>query len=168
MIENWHLAQMNVAHARYQPEDERMRGFMEQLDTINALAEQSPGFVWRLQSDSGNATDILVSDDPLFLVNMSVWKDVDSLFDYVYKSAHRQIMIQRRQWFEKPAAMYQVLWWIPADHTPSPQEGLDRLQQLQEKGPTREAFGFKSVFPPPGNSGESGDMHPEPYCSGWD
>ncbi len=168
MNKNWHLAQMNVAHARFQPDDHRMRGFMEELDNINALAEASPGFVWRLQSDSGNATDILVNDDPLFLINMSVWQDVDSLFDYVYKSAHRQIMIQRRQWFEKPENLYQVLWWIPGNHEPTPQEGLDRLKRLQDNGPTKAAFGFRSVFPPPDTQGEADDLYPDPYCSGWD
>ena len=110
----FHLAQINVARALAPLDDPRLAGFVARLDEINALADRSPGFVWRLQSDSGNATDIQVSDDPLTIVNMSVWRDLDSLFAYVYRSDHLQVMAQRRQWFEKPAG---ALTW--AAYSPS-------------------------------------------------
>ncbi len=168
MKQHWHLAQMNVGTALYPPEDERLGGFMGKLDEVNALADQAPGFVWRLQSESGNATDIDVGGAPLFLVNMSVWTSAEALFEFVYKTAHRQIMVQRRQWFEKPVDLYQVLWWVPAGHTPQPQEGLDRLEELKRNGPSVRAFNFKTKFPPPDAQGEPTDLAPEPYCSGWD
>ncbi|MEM7283012.1 MAG: DUF3291 domain-containing protein, partial [Pseudomonadota bacterium] len=153
---------------RYLPEDPRMADFMNRLDEINGLAEQSPGFVWRLQSDSGNATDIQIDENPHLLVNMSVWANVESLFEYVYKTMHRNVMIRRREWFEKPVALYQALWWIPKDHRPTPEEGLAKIQYLQDNGPSPGAFTFKSTFPPPGSDHDSGDLSPEPYCSGWD
>ena len=167
MNEQWQLAQMNVGTVLYPPDDPRLDGFMSRLDEINALAEQSPGFVWRLQSDSGNATDIDVGGPELFLVNMSVWETAEHLFGYVYKSMHREVMVQRRQWFEKPANMYQVLWWVPAGHLPTAEEGLERLALLQKNGPNESAFNFKSRYPAPGNSEGPSDLKPEPYCEGW-
>lgn len=145
----YHLAQMNVGTAVGPMDSPAMAGFMARLDEINALAESAPGFVWRLQSESGNATDILVSDDPLFIVNMSVWEGVEALFDYVYKSEHTKVMARRRHWFHKHARAYQVLWWVPVGHLPTPQEGLERLRHLQENGPGPYAFTFKERFPPP-------------------
>lgn len=164
---DWHIAQINVATALYPIDDPRLADFMNSLDEINALAESSPGFVWRLQSDSGNATDIQVTEDPRFIVNMSVWRDVESLFDFAYKSAHRLVMVRRREWFEKPEGAYQALWWVPADHLPSAEQGLARLQRLNSNGPGPQAFTFKSKFPPPDRSGAPEDMQPDPYCVGW-
>lgn len=164
---DWHLAQINVATALYPLEDPRMAEFVARLDEVNALAEASPGFVWRLQSGSGNATDIQVGDDPRFIVNMSVWQTVESLFDYAYKSAHRLVMAKRRQWFERPAEAYQVLWWVPAGHEPTTEEGLERLQHLQRHGPSPTAFTFKQRFPPPGSAGTPEGLEPAPYCVGW-
>lgn len=163
----WHLAQMNVGRILYAPDDPRMDGFMNRLDEINALAEASPGFRWRLQSDSGNATDIIVTDDERLLVNMSVWATVDALFEYVYRSDHRAVMVGRRQWFEKPESPFQVLWWVPAQHEPTPEEGLARLEHLRREGPTPEAFTFKTQYPAPGIAGGPQDLQPEPYCNGW-
>ncbi|MFK7974542.1 MAG: DUF3291 domain-containing protein [Halioglobus sp.] len=167
-MQHWQLAQINVGTIKYAPEDPRMSGFMDRLDEINALAEASPGFVWRLQSDSGNATDIDVGGEPGFLVNMSVWESTESLFEYVYKSMHREVMVGRRQWFERPAALYQVLWWVPAGHQPTPDEGLERLALLQENGPTAQAFSFKEPFGPPGTADRPDGQAPDPYCAGWD
>lgn len=149
MPEGWHIAQINVGTTRYATDDERLHGFMSRLDAINALADGSPGFVWRLQSDSGNATDIDVGGDPKFIVNMSVWKSIDALAEYVYRSAHREVMINRREWFERPEGAYQALWWVPAGHRPEPEEGLERLDVLRRDGPTALAFTFQKTFPPP-------------------
>ncbi|TWB20613.1 uncharacterized protein DUF3291 [Nitrospirillum amazonense] len=165
----WQLAQMNVGTALYAMDDPRIADFVNQLDEINTLAEGSPGFVWRLQSDSGNATDILVSDNPRFLVNMSVWASAEALFDYVYKSAHRTVMARRREWFERPIDMYQVLWWVPAGHRPTPQEGLERLAHLERHGATPHAFTFKQKYPyPAAPPAAPEDMAPEPHCVGWE
>lgn len=163
----WHIAQLNVGRAVAPPGSPELAGFMAALDRINALAESSPGFVWRLQSSSGNATDILVSDDPRFLINMSVWSSVEALFGFVYRSGHTDVMKRRREWFEKPAEAYQVLWWIPAGHIPTVQEALERLAQLRREGPTERAFTFSRRYPPPGENGSPDGLKPEPYCSGW-
>ena len=148
-MQDWHLAQANIARAVAPMDDPAMADFMAQLDAINALADRSPGFVWRLQSGSGNATDIAVTDDPLVILNMSVWESVDALFDYVYRTAHTPVMARRREWFEKPSKPHLVLWWVEAGHRPSVEEALTRLEMLAERGPTPDAFTFKQRFPAP-------------------
>ena len=163
----WHVAQMNVGTVRYPTDDPRIAEFMNQLDAVNALADAAPGFVWRLQSSQGNATDILVSDNPLFLVNMSVWQDVESLFDFVYRTSHRLVMAKRREWFERPEGAYQVLWWVPAGSIPTPREGLERLSHLEHNGPSPHAFTFRQKYPHPGVAQPPQDMQPQPYCVGW-
>jgi len=166
-MSGWHIAQMNVGTVRFPTEDPRLAGFMNRLDEINALAEASPGFVWRLQSDQGNATDIVLTDNPLFLVNMSVWESVEALFAFVYRTSHQGVMAQRREWFERPDEEYQVLWWIPAGTTPTPQDGLERLRHLQQHGPSPHAFTFRQKFAPPDVSAQPEDMQPQPCCVGW-
>ena len=127
----WQVAQLNIATALYPMDDQRISRFVEQLDDINALADNSLGFVWRLQSESGNATDIVVDDNPMLIVNMSVWRDVEALFEFAYKTAHHQVIADRRQWFKRPDGAYQVLWWVRAGHQPSVDEGMAKLQLLQ-------------------------------------
>jgi heme-degrading monooxygenase HmoA len=166
----WHLAQLNVAKALFPLDDPRIAEFMEALDGVNALADGSPGFVWRLQSDQGNATDIRAGDDPSLIVNMSVWESAEALFDYVYKTPHRLVMARRREWFARPAGAYQVLWWVEAGHRPTVEEGLERLRRLDARGPTAGAFTFKQKYPPPGSAGPAAgprDLRPEPHCVGW-
>ena len=148
-MQDWHLAQANIARAVAPMDDPAMADFMAQLDTINALAERSPGFVWRLKSDSGNATDIPVTDDPLEILNMSVWESADALFDYVYRTAHTPVMARRREWFEKPTRPHLVLWWVEAGHRPDVAEAVEKLDVLAKKGPTPDAFTFKHRFPAP-------------------
>ncbi len=138
----YHLAQINIAQAKDQMESDVMKGFVERLDEINALAEASPGFIWRLQDESGNASEIQVFDDPLLLINMSVWQDIDSLKHYVYRSAHVDLLRDRDAWFNKTVQAHQALWWVPAGHVPSEREGVERLQHLQQHGPTAMAFTF--------------------------
>ena len=145
----WQVAQMNVATALYPLDDLRLGEFMARLDEVNALADNSPGFVWRLQSDSGNATDIQVNDNPYLLVNMSVWRDIESLFDFTYNSAHKLVMAKRKEWFEMPSGAYQVLWWVAAGHVPTTEEGTEQLRRLDRDGPGPDAFTFKKRFPPP-------------------
>ncbi len=148
-MHDWHLAQANIARAVAPMDDPALADFMAQLDAINALAEESQGFVWRLKSESGNATDIPVTDDPLEILNMSVWESADTLFDYVYRSAHTPVMARRREWFEKPDRPHMVLWWVEAGHQPDVAEALMRLDLLAERGPTPGAFTFKQRFPAP-------------------
>jgi hypothetical protein len=159
----WHLAQINVAYAVAPLDSPQLADFMAALDPINALADQSPGFVWRLVGGGGNATDVTVDGKPGLLVNMSVWTSPESLFDFVYKTAHTKIMARRREFFHK-AEVFLVLWWVPAGHIPTVQEAMTRLEHLRAHGPTPEAFTFKQRFPPPGTAGDPVNMRPEPYC----
>jgi len=123
--------------------------FVAQLPPINALAEASPGFVWRLQSESGDATSIKVYDDEFIIVNLTVWETVEALRQYVYKSAHSGVMRDRRRWFEKFDGPYYALWWVPAGHLPGTEEAKERLDHLREHGDTAYAFSFKQAFPQP-------------------
>jgi hypothetical protein len=160
-----HLAQMNVGTSLYDLDHPGMADFMNNLDRINALAEATPGFVWRLKGEGNNATDIKPGDDPRFIVNMSVWESVEALFDYVYRSDHRAVMVRRREWFAKPDSPYMVLWWVKEGSIPTVEEGLARLGHLTEHGPTPFAFSFKSMFPPA--EAAPVDLKPEPFCVGW-
>jgi hypothetical protein len=166
-MSEFHIAQMNVGHAAHPLGDPRMKDFMENLDRINALAEASPGFVWRLKDESNNATGIKLTDDPSFIVNMSVWASVEALFEFVYRTDHTAFLVRRREWFRKPEGPIQAMWWIPAGTVPTTAEGLARLARLAAEGPTASAFTFKHRFPPPGMAGPVTDMKPEPYCVGW-
>ena len=145
----FHLAQVNIARARFPIDDAGMADFMNQLDEINALAEQAPGFVWRLKDESGNATNFQPYDDPRIIINLSVWKSVDALFDFVYKTAHAKVMRRRYDWFEKPNTAHMCLWWTPADEHPTTLDGTTRLLHLSQFGPTGSAFTFKERFPAP-------------------
>ena len=145
----YHLAQINIGRALAPLDDPLLAGFMSRLDDINALADASPGFVWRLQSDSGNATDIQAFSDPRMLINLSVWESLESLFDFVYRSGHTAVMAQRREWFETSGSPYMALWWVSAGHQPSVEEALGRLEHLERHGPTPEAFTFKQHFAAP-------------------
>lgn len=164
----YHIAQMNVATALYELDQPGMKDFVERLEAVNALAEASPGFVWRLKDEAGDATGIKVSDEPRLIVNMTVWESIEALFDFVYRSAHTKVMARRREWFERPERAYQALWWVPAGHVPSVEEGLDRLDRLRRNGPTADAFTFKERFPSPAGDGADGDgIAPEDCCVGW-
>ena len=160
-----HIAQMNVATALYDLDQPGMADFMGNLDRVNALAEASPGFLWRLKGEGNDATDLRASDDPRFIVNMSVWASIEALFDFAYRSDHRAIMVRRREWFAKPEGPYQVLWWVAPGAFPSVDEGLARLRHLAERGPTPRAFTFKTAFSV--SEALSFDIRPEPYCVGW-
>ena len=127
-------------------DDPIMTDFVAQLPSINALAEETPCFVWRLQSEGGDATSIKVYDDDMVIINMTVWESVEALREYIYKSAHSAVMRDRRRWFEKLDGPYYALWWIPAGHLPDPQEGKERLEYLRKHGDSAHAFSFKNVF----------------------
>lgn len=145
---HFHLAQLNIAHTRFAVDDPGMAEFMAALERINALAEATPGFVWRLQSESGNATDIQAYEDPRLLVNMSVWESIDALRGYVYQSEHVDFLRRRKEWFEAAETPFQVLWWVAVGHTPTVGEAKERLEYLTLHGPTAYAFTFRSPFSP--------------------
>jgi Domain of unknown function (DUF3291) len=144
-----HLAQINVARMLYPIDHAGMAAFVRALDPINALADGAPGFVWRLQDESGNATAFNPFDDPMTIVNMSVWASIEALFDFVYQTDHIAILRQRKAWFEKPPEAHMALWWIPAGTLPTVQEGKARLLHLRAHGPSAFAFSFKRRFTPP-------------------
>ncbi|MCI0576711.1 MAG: DUF3291 domain-containing protein [Chloroflexi bacterium] len=143
-----HVAQINIARMNAPLDDPIMAGFVGRLDEINALADRSPGFVWRLQTDAGNATYLRPYDDERIIVNMSVWESIPHLKEYVYRTAHAGLVRQRRDWFEKIPDAYVALWWVPAGHVPGVDEGKKRLAHLEKHGPTPIAFTFKTTFPP--------------------
>ena len=146
-MSSYQLAQLNIAKMKFAIDDPDMADFVARLDDINALADAAPGFVWRLQTDDGDATgiDYFGSDS---LVNMSVWQDVDSLHAYVYRSAHSQVMALRKQWFERMTEVYSVLWWIAEGHIPTLEEAASVSTACVSKGRCAQAFTFKQVFAP--------------------
>jgi Domain of unknown function (DUF3291) len=147
-MSRYQLAQLNIGIATAPLDSDVMADFMNNLDRINALAESSPGFVWRLKADDGNATSLRPIDDKT-LVNMSVWTDAQSLSAFVFRSGHVEFMRRRREWFERMPEAYLVLWWVPEGHIPSTDEAVARLTHLRKHGATPHAFNFRSVFPPP-------------------
>ena len=145
----FHLAQINIARLIAPLDDPRIASFVAQLDEINALAESSPGFIWRLKTPSGNATEIPYNDDPFIIPNMSVWESIEALQQFVYKSRHVHVFRDRAKWFEKaPKPMY-CLWWVPAGHIPSMEEARERLEHYQLHGATPYSFWFSQPFPAP-------------------
>lgn len=149
MKKRYHLAQVNIARARASLDDEVMQSFVARLDEINALAEASPGFVWRLQSEEGQSSSYLRPyEDERMLVNMSVWESVEALKDFTYRTVHKELLRDRGNWFEKFEGAYLALWWVPEGHTPGIDEMKKRLAHLEEHGPSQYAFTFKTVQPP--------------------
>jgi hypothetical protein len=144
------LAQVNIARAHAPIDDPLMAGFVARLDQINALAESSPGFIWRLKTDEGNATALQVYDDERILFNLSVWESPQHLRQFVYRSAHAEVMKQRKEWFERFREAHMALWWIAPGHIPTIAEAKERLTYLQLNGETEFAFSFASLFPAPG------------------
>ena len=148
----FHLAQVNVARARGEMTDPVMAEFVALLPDVNALADQSPGFVWRLQTEDGDATAVRPYEDARILINLSVWTDLHALRAYVYGSAHAAVMRRRREWFERFDRLYVALWWVPGGHRPSVGEAVARLAQLEQHGPTPMAFSFAAPFGPDGRA----------------
>jgi heme-degrading monooxygenase HmoA len=144
----YHLAQFNVATMRFPLDHPEMREFVAQLDTINRLADESPGFVWRLQDTSGNSTAMRPMGERV-LLTMSVWESIDALHAYTYRSDHRKLFAARKNWSEPTGQRDLVLWWTPAGEIPSVEEAQTRLEQIRLFGPCQGAFDFKHRVPPP-------------------
>lgn len=130
-------------------DSQELEGFVERLAPINALADDSPGFVWRLQTEEGDATAIRAFDDDRLIVNMSVWTSLETLSDFVYRSAHVEVMRRRREWFHSMAEPFMTLWWIPAGTIPTLEEAEERLHHLRAHGPSPRAFTFRDPYPNP-------------------
>lgn len=166
LTDHWHLAQINIGKLVAPQGDLRVQPFFDALDWINALADASPGFVWRLKDETGNAMGISYSPDPLLAVNMSVWRDADALFDFVYRSAHTPAMARRRDYFQRLEGSFQALWWVEAGTVPTVSEGLSRLWLIDRFGSCPQAFTFKARFPAPDEAGLPIDHQPDPWCVG--
>lgn len=147
--ENYNLAQYNVAKLVAPLDDARLDDFRANLDRINEVGDRSPGFVWRHQNADGNSTGTRVGDDPLVVINFTVWESIEALFEYTYHSDHVEMFRRRREWFEEHDGPYLVFWWVAAGHIPSVHEAEERLAHLREHGPTPHAFTFKQRFGPP-------------------
>lgn len=142
---NYELAQLNVGKIKYAKDSPEMAEFIGALDYINSLAEQSAGFIWRLQDDTGSAMSFTLFDDET-LPNLSVWRDRESLFSFVYQTAHTDYLARRKEWFHMPTEGHMVLWWVPRGHQPTLDEAAKHLNYLRENGPTPIAFTFKRAF----------------------
>ncbi len=149
MKTQFHIAQVNIGKIRAPLDDPMLSGFVARLEDINALADSNPGFVWRLQTDAGNATSFRPYDDDRILVNMSAWATPEDLRDFVYRSAHSEVMRQRKSWFERFDGMYYALWWVPVGHIPTIDEAKDRLDHLRRHGESAHAFTFAKLYPAP-------------------
>ena len=142
----YHLAQINIARIQAPLDDPSMKDFVDNLQKINALGHDTPGFVWQLLSEEGDSTAFRVFDDERIIINMTVWESVEALFEFSYRSEHVEFFRRRREWFAKLDQVYLALWWIPAGHHPTPEEAKEKLAYLEAHGPTPLAFTFKQRF----------------------
>jgi hypothetical protein len=142
----YYLAQVNIGRILGPIDSPVMADFVANLNPINELAEKSNGFIWRLKDDTNNATSIKIYDDDFIIVNMSVWKNIETLFEYVYKSNHVEFFKRRKEWFEKMPQMHMALWYVPIDKHPTVEEAVERIDYLRAHGETPYAFSFKKKF----------------------
>jgi Domain of unknown function (DUF3291) len=149
-VRGYDLAQVNVARLRAPLDSPDLAGFVAALDPVNALADAAPGFVWRLQTEDGDATAFRAFDDDNLLVNLTVWESIEALAEFVYRSAHVAVMRRRGEWFDRMAEAYLALWWVPAGTVPTVGDAEARLAHLRRHGPTAEAFTLRAPFPAPG------------------
>ncbi|CAD5110038.1 DUF3291 domain-containing protein [Zestomonas carbonaria] len=149
MTRKYHLAQINIARTREPLDHPLLKDFVDQLDAVNALAERSPGFVWRLQTEEGDATSIQAFDDPLIIVNMSVWESFEALKTFVYSGEHLRVLRNRGAWMDKLSTPALALWWIPAGEIPTLESAKAALHLLERQGPSPEAFTFAKPYPEP-------------------
>ena len=148
-LRHYHLAQVNIARMVAPLDSPVMAEFVAPLPVVNALADRSPGFVWRLKTPEGNATAVEAYDDPLILFNLSVWESVEALKQFTYTSGHRGPLRDRAKWFERPTQAHLALWWIPTGHLPGVREAVERLEFRRAHGDTAVAFSFAKPYPAP-------------------
>ena len=141
-----HLAQLNIAKAKYSLEAPEIKEFVDNLEPVNNLAESSNGFIWRLKDESGDATDIQAFSDPNIIVNMSVWDSVDALKNFMFRTHHRDFLRRKKEWFHNIPEDSYVLWWVPVGHIPTVEEAVEKLAYLRSNGDSPNAFSFKSNF----------------------
>ena len=158
---SYELAQVNIGRLQFPLDSPEFKDFVDALDPVNAVADAAEGFVWRLKSDTGNATDVPVLGDDWLIINMSVWRDTNTLTAFMYQGQHRELLARRREWFERMREAMTALWWVPAGHRPTVAEAEERLLHLREHGPTPYAFTLRTSFPAQGAEPTAPDNIPE-------
>ncbi|WP_066981216.1 DUF3291 domain-containing protein [Streptomyces sp. NRRL F-4489] len=150
----FHLAQVNVGRMVGPLDGPELADFVAQQPEINALADRSPGFVWRMVDEGGqDATGIRPDEhDDLLLINCSVWESVDALRNFTYHTAHLRVLSRRREWFQRLAGVHHAMWWVPAGHRPTLAEAMERVALVRENGPGPLAFTFRDPYPAPGQA----------------
>ena len=146
MSERSWIAQVNIALPREPLDSPALAEFVANLEPVNALADDAPGFVWRLQDDTGDATSIQAFADERLIINMSVWESIEALWSFVYDGGHLEVMRRRREWMTKLAELHMALWWVPDGHIPTIEAAKERLDHLQANGPSPRAFTFKQRY----------------------
>jgi Domain of unknown function (DUF3291) len=147
MTTAFHLVQVNVARLAAPLDSPQLADFIANLEPINAIADASDGFVWRLQTEAGDATALRFLDDDWLIVNMSVWTSLEALRNYVYLSPHADVLRRRHEWFDAMAEAHVALWWIEAGMLPTLVDAEERLLTLRAEGPTPHAFTLKEPYP---------------------
>ncbi len=147
---NYFIAEINIAKMKgVDINDPIMKEFVENLDSVNQIAEQSEGFVWRLKDENNNATSLNPYDDERIIINVSVWKSIETLENFMYRTFHSDFLKRRKEWFLAYGTAHTAMWWIPEGHIPTMQEAVDKLDLLQKNGPSPSAFDFRNKFPSP-------------------
>ncbi|WP_329122792.1 DUF3291 domain-containing protein [Streptomyces sp. NBC_01465] len=146
---SYELAQVNIARLKFPLDSPQLKPFVDGLDPVNAVADQADGFVWRLQTEAGDATELRIFGDEWLMVNMSVWRDPNALTAFMYQGQHRELLGRRYEFFERIEEAMTALWWVPAGYRPTVTDAEARLVDLRENGPTPTAFTLRTSFPPP-------------------
>lgn len=144
-MSEFHIAELNVARLRFDINDPRIADFVNNLNRVNAAAERSEGFVWRLKDEGGTSVEITQDADPMVIPNLSVWTDVSSLENFVFKTVHKRFYDRRADWFEVMDQMHFVMWPVAYGHEPTLEEAWDRLDHFNKNGSTDRAFGWEHV-----------------------
>ncbi|MCD7439259.1 DUF3291 domain-containing protein [Streptomyces lincolnensis] len=161
----YELAQVNISRLKFPLDSPELKDFVDALDPVNASAEEADGYVWRLQSDGGDATDIKVFGDDWLIINLTVWRDTNALTAFMYQGQHREMLARRREWFERVQEAMTALWWVPAGHRPTVAEAESRLLHLRANGPTPYAFTLRTSFPADAQEPVTGEVPEELGCS---
>jgi len=149
-METYHLAEINIARMKgVDINDSIMKEFVENLDAVNQIAEKSEGFVWRLKDENNNATSLNPYDDEQIIINVSVWKSLETLEEFMYRTFHAEFLKRRKEWFTSFGKAHTAMWWIPAGHLPSLEEAVGKLDLLQKNGASQDSFDFRNKFPAP-------------------
>lgn len=161
MAQNFHVAEFNIARLKAPLDSPSMKEFVDFLAPVNAFAEQSPGFVWRLIAPDGQSSSYIsaIYEDPMIAPNFTVWEDIESLKVFVYKTVHSYFLRDRKKWFDQVSEYQTVLWWVPAGYIPTIEEAKEKLVHLQENGPTPTAFTLQVPFDPSGNPVKRQENH---------